>query len=63
MTQYAYERVQTGLEMLGVFEISRNVLVGLAIKEILLITEGSFEGEWEGQCNICLFVKAPARAN
>ena len=49
MTRYAYERVQAGLEMPGVFEIRRNVSVGLAIEEIILITEGSFEGEWEGQ--------------
>jgi len=49
MTRYAYERVQAGLEMPGVFEISRCVPVGLAIEEILLIAEGSVEGEWEGQ--------------
>jgi hypothetical protein len=49
MTRYAYERVQAGSEMPGVFEISRSVPVGLAIDEILLITKGSFEGEWEGQ--------------
>ena len=49
MTRYAYERVLAGLEMPGVFEISRSVPVGLAIEEIILITEGSFEGEWEGQ--------------
>ncbi|WP_318655492.1 DUF5615 family PIN-like protein [Leptolyngbya sp. KIOST-1] len=47
MTRYAYERVQAGLAMPGVFEISRNAPVGLAIEEILLITEGSLEGEWE----------------
>ena len=44
MTRHAYERVQAGLEMPGVFEIRRNVSVGLAIEEIILITEGSFEG-------------------
>lgn len=49
MTRYAYERVQDDLVMPGVFEISRNVPVGLAIEEILLIAEASFEGEWEGQ--------------
>jgi hypothetical protein len=49
MTRYAYERVQAGLPMPGVFEINRTVSIGLAIGEILLITEGSFEGEWEGQ--------------
>lgn len=49
MTRYAYERVQAGLEMPGVFEISRSVPIGLAIEEIILIAEGSFEDEWEGQ--------------
>lgn len=49
MTRYAYERVQSGLEMPGVFEVSRSVPIGLAIEEILLIAEGSLEGEWEGQ--------------
>lgn len=35
--------------MPGVFEVGRNVPVGLAIEEILLIAEYSLEGEWEGQ--------------
>jgi len=48
MTRYAYERVQAGFAMPGVFEISRSVPIGLAIEEILLIAEASFEGEWEG---------------
>jgi predicted nuclease of predicted toxin-antitoxin system len=30
MTRYAYDRVQAGLEMPGVFEVSRSVPVGLA---------------------------------
>ncbi len=49
MTRYAYERVQAGLAMPGVFEISRSVPIRLVIEEIILIAEGSFEGEWEGQ--------------
>ena len=49
MTQYAYDRVQAGLAMPGVFEISRSVSIGLAIEEILLIAEASLDGEWEGQ--------------
>ncbi|NJR62170.1 MAG: DUF5615 family PIN-like protein [Cyanobacteria bacterium CRU_2_1] len=49
MTGFAYERVQAGLSMPGVFEISRRVPVGLAIEEILLLAECSLEGEWEGQ--------------
>lgn len=35
--------------MPGVFEVGRNVPIGLAIEEILLIAEYSLEGEWEGQ--------------
>jgi hypothetical protein len=35
MTRYAYEHVQAGLAMPGVFEITRTVLVGLAIEEII----------------------------
>ncbi|WP_017747093.1 DUF5615 family PIN-like protein [Scytonema hofmannii] len=49
MTNFAYSRVQAGLSMLGVFEVSRRVPVGLAIEEILLLAECSLEGEWEGQ--------------
>jgi hypothetical protein len=45
MTRYAYERVRAGNSMPGVFEVSRNVPVGLAIDEILLIAEHSLEGE------------------
>ncbi|WP_257236970.1 hypothetical protein [Nostoc sp. 'Peltigera malacea cyanobiont' DB3992] len=32
ITRYAYERVQAGLAMPGVFEISRSVSVGLQLK-------------------------------
>jgi hypothetical protein len=49
MTNFAYERVQAGLSMPGLFEVSRRVPVGLAIEEILLLDECSLAGEWEGQ--------------
>ncbi len=49
MADFAYERVQAGLAMPGLFEVSRRGSVGLAIEEILLIAEYSLEGEWEGQ--------------
>ncbi|MBC6479631.1 MAG: DUF5615 family PIN-like protein [Hormoscilla sp. GUM202] len=49
MVRFAYERIQVGLSMPGVFEVSRRVPIGLAIEEILLIAECSLEGEWEGQ--------------
>jgi len=37
------------LAMPGVFEVSRRVPVGVAIEDILLLAECSFDGEWEGQ--------------
>jgi len=49
MITFAYKRIQAGLSMPGLFEVSRRVPVGLAIEEIILIAECSLEGEWEGQ--------------
>ena len=46
---FAYDRVQAGLKMPGVLEISDQMPIGQAIEEILLIIEASFEGEWENQ--------------
>lgn len=49
ITRYAYERVQLGKPMPGVFEVSRGVPARVAIDDILLLVECSEEGEWEGQ--------------
>ena len=49
MITFAYERIEAGLSMPGLFEVSRRVSVGLAIEEIILIAECSIEGEWDGQ--------------
>jgi hypothetical protein len=49
MTRYAYDRVREGKPMPGVFEVSRDVPIGVAIEQILLLAECSLEGEWEGQ--------------
>lgn len=49
MTRYAYERIQAGQPMPGVFEVSRTIAIGTAIEDILLLAEYSLEGEWEGQ--------------
>lgn len=35
--------------MPDVFEVSRRVPIGRAIEDWLLLTECSFENEWEGQ--------------
>ena len=49
ITRYAYERVDRGMRMPGVVEVSRSVPIGLAIEDLLLLAECSVEGEWEGQ--------------
>jgi Domain of unknown function (DUF5615) len=49
MTRYAYDRVRESKPMPGVFEVGRDVPVGTAIEEILLLAECSRQGEWEGQ--------------
>jgi hypothetical protein len=49
MTRYAYERIQSGKRMPGIFEVSREVPLGVATEDILLLAEFSLEGEWEGQ--------------
>lgn len=49
MITFAYDRIQAGLSMPGLFEVSRRVPIGLAIEEVILIAECSLDGEWEGQ--------------
>lgn len=49
ITRYAYERVEAGQAMPGVFEVGRHVSLGTAIDEIILLAELSLDGEWEGQ--------------
>ena len=49
ITHYAYARVRAGQSMPGVFEVSRTVPLGVAIEDLLLLAEYSFEDEWEGQ--------------
>lgn len=49
MRQYAYERIAAGLPMPGVFEVSQQVPIRVAIEEILILAECSIEGEWKGQ--------------
>ncbi|MDJ0742508.1 MAG: DUF5615 family PIN-like protein [Xenococcaceae cyanobacterium MO_167.B27] len=49
MITFAYKRIEAGLSMPGLFEVSRRVSIGSAIEEIILIAECSIEAEWEGQ--------------
>jgi hypothetical protein len=49
ITRYAYERLEAGKPMAGVFEVSRTVPLMIVIKDLILLTECSFENEWAGQ--------------
>lgn len=49
MTRHAYDRVRGGQPMPGVFEVGRHVPIRVAIEDIVLLSECSVEGEWEGQ--------------
>lgn len=49
MTKHAYDRVREGLPMPGVFEVSTDVPIGIAIEQILLIIGASKDNEWDGQ--------------
>jgi hypothetical protein len=49
MKRHVDERLAAGLPMPGVFVVGQEVPIGRAIEDILLITECSLEGEWEGQ--------------
>jgi hypothetical protein len=46
---YAFARVAAGLSMPGVFAVRSNGPVGLAIDDLLLLSDCSLDREWEGQ--------------
>ncbi|MGI8551200.1 MAG: DUF5615 family PIN-like protein [Dehalococcoidia bacterium] len=49
MPGFAYQRIEQGLAMPGVFVLSQQVSIGTAIEAILFATQASREGEWEGR--------------
>lgn len=49
MTAHAYSRMLKGESMPGLFEVRRGSPVRAIIDDILLVTECSLPGEWEGQ--------------
>ena len=49
MKQTAYDRIAAGLPMTRVFEISREVSIGTALEELLLLILYSDQDEWQGQ--------------
>lgn len=53
MTRHAYARVEAGLPMPGVFEVSQRVPIGAAMEDVLLVAECSRDRKWEepGSCH------------
>jgi hypothetical protein len=49
ITAFAYDRTAKAEAMPGVFEVSCNAWLRAAVEDILLLTECSTPGEWEGQ--------------
>jgi hypothetical protein len=49
ITAYAYRRIMKGEPMPGVFEVSRRFPIRGAVEDIILLSECSNPGEWEGQ--------------
>jgi len=45
---YAYERIEAGLAMPGVIEVPRQLPIGQAIEELLLVIEASQPADWDG---------------
>lgn len=48
MPDFAYDRVQAGDPMPGVFVSDGRIPIGQAIEDLLLLANGSETGEWEG---------------
>jgi hypothetical protein len=49
ISAFAYERVLAGQAMPGVFKVSRSLRRDRVIQDLLLLAEGSLDGEWEGK--------------
>ena len=49
ITKFAYERIEAGLPMPGVFEVSQRASLGQIIEDLLLLATLSLEGEWENR--------------
>jgi predicted nuclease of predicted toxin-antitoxin system len=49
MATEAYDRVRSGKPMVGVFEVSQEMLIREAIADLVLIATCSIDGEYDGQ--------------
>ena len=49
MANYAFNRVEQGLPMTGLFQVDQAASVNQIIEDMLLLATCSLDGEWEGQ--------------
>ncbi|MCC6802008.1 MAG: DUF5615 family PIN-like protein [Anaerolineae bacterium] len=49
MPDYAYQRIDAGLPMPGMVEVSRKLSVGQAVEELLIFIGASDAAEWENR--------------
>lgn len=49
ITKHAYDRMDSGLPVPGVLEVSLTASMGQIIDDLLLIAELSLDGEWENR--------------
>jgi hypothetical protein len=49
MARFAFDRVEQGLPMPGLFQVTQAASVSQTIEDILLLVSCSYEGEWEGK--------------
>lgn len=48
MTRYAYERVDSGQPMPGLFEVAPDLEVATVVHDLLLLAHASLPDEWSG---------------
>ena len=49
LAKHAFARIAAGQPMPGVFEVRSVAPAGQAVDDLMLLSECSFDGEWEGQ--------------
>ena len=49
MRDHAYARIRESRPMPGLFIVRQRLPIGLAVEEVVVLAECSFEGDWEGQ--------------
>jgi hypothetical protein len=49
MTRYAYNRIRTGVPMLGLIVLPQSLSIGTAIDELVTLIACSRDDEWEGR--------------